>query len=709
MNKKRGKRNHHCGTTIDFVCGETPFARWNVDDFPTTKKKKKKKKKPFLSFFFRDDVNDVNDGDAKEDFEEAQGKMETRTSGAHIRLELTRTIADVQVRGLKNAHKWAAEQLCGLAPTTNEETGDVDEVASKREKETITFPVPIGDVPYRGGETSDATETRCTTTTNEGRDDPTYILAKSYFDLGEYRRCAHLLATSSPVSAHGKPLKTFLELYALFLAGETTRRDVANERAKGPTGAAGDREEGQKGNGTDLEDMGGDDFERNEGTSTSGPRVRGELVGRMANNPELDVVQSGLDEYEKHNNSTCAFICYLQALVFRERGRVDAAKVKFAESTRLYPTFWNAWQALVDLCDEDDVANLRLPRDHWCYQWFIAEFNLESQKNLDAMNQFVVVASTFPRSASILTKCAIAQYNLREFDEAEEMFERVIQVDPHRIEGIDAYSNILYVKEDFAKLAHLAHRISNTNKYTPETCCVIGNYYSLKQQHEKAVTYFLRALRLNRDYLSAWTLLGHEYTEMKNPKAAIEAYRCAVDINPKDYRAWYGLGQMYELISMHVYAVYYYQTAAKLRPNDSRMWCAIGACYESDGLRQPMGAIRVYQRAVECGDNEGIALGRLAKLHEKQKNWKAAAHYHLRNLERLKRETGSYAETQDSIDGLLFLAKYYKVAGKFGAAEEACSKLLDFQGPEKQTAKALLREIRSATTSDYVRNPISME
>ena len=51
---------------------------------------------------------------------------------------------------------------------------------------------------------------------------------------------------------------------------------------------------------------------------------------------------------------------------------------------------------------------------------------------------------------------ANAQYNLREFDEAEEMFERVIQVDPHRIEGIDAYSNILYVKEDFAKLAHLA-------------------------------------------------------------------------------------------------------------------------------------------------------------------------------------------------------------------------------------------------------------
>lgn len=33
--------------------------------------------------------------------------------------------------------------------------------------------------------------------------------------------------------------------------------------------------------------------------------------------------------------------------------------------------------------------------------------------------------------------------------------------------------------------------------------------------------YFRRALKLNRNYLSAWTLMGHEYVEMKNPPAAI--------------------------------------------------------------------------------------------------------------------------------------------------------------------------------------------
>lgn len=101
------------------------------------------------------------------------------------------------------------------------------------------------------------------------------------------------------------------------------------------------------------------------------------------------------------------------------------------------------------------------------------------------------------------------------------------------------------------------------DKYRPETCCVIGNYLSLKGRHERAVVYFRRALKLRRTYLSAWTLMGHEYVEMKNTPAAIEAYRNAVDICPTDYRAWYGLGQTYEILALPYYALYYYRQAPK--------------------------------------------------------------------------------------------------------------------------------------------------
>ena len=45
---------------------------------------------------------------------------------------------------------------------------------------------------------------------------------------------------------------------------------------------------------------------------------------------------------------------------------------------------------------------------------------------------------------------------------------------------MDIYSNILYVKEEYGPLSALAHRCAAADKYRPETCCVVGNYYSLR-------------------------------------------------------------------------------------------------------------------------------------------------------------------------------------------------------------------------------------
>lgn len=128
----------------------------------------------------------------------------------------------------------------------------------------------------------------------------------------------------------------------------------------------------------------------------------------------------------------------------------------------------------------------------------------------------------------------------KEFDEAEEMFDTIIQTDPYRLDDLDVYSNILYVMEKSSKLAYLAQLATRTDKFRVETCCIVGptiafvrswrvgNYYSLKSEHEKAVIYFRKALKVNRNYLAAWTLLGHEYLELKNTNAAVEAYRRAV-------------------------------------------------------------------------------------------------------------------------------------------------------------------------------------
>ena len=153
-------------------------------------------------------------------------------------------------------------------------------------------------------------------------------------------------------------------------------------------------------------------------------------------------------------------------------------------------------------------------------------------------------------------------------------------------------------------------------------------FAAVPEKSQKAVVYFRRALKLDRKYLSAWTLMGHEYVEMKNTPAAIDAYRRAVDINPRDYRAWYGLGQTYEILHMPYYSLYYYRRATQLRPQDARMWCAMGQCYESEQLGLREHAVRCYRRALDNNEGEGIALAKLAKLHQAMGDEGEAAEYH---------------------------------------------------------------------------------
>ncbi|KAM3068951.1 Anaphase-promoting complex subunit 8 [Clarireedia jacksonii] len=201
----------------------------------------------------------------------------------------------------------------------------------------------------------------------------------------------------------------------------------------------------------------------------------------------------------------------------------------------------------------------------------------------------------------------LLSYHTKDFVTADAHFSNLLALHPHRLDSLDHYSNILYVMNLRPKLSFLAHLCSSVDKFRPESCVVIGNYYSLLSSHEKAVQYFRRALTLDRSCLSAWTLMGHEYVELKNTHAAIESYRRAVDVNRRDYRAWYGLGQTYEVLEMHAYALWYYKRAAGLRPWDGKMWMAVGSCLQKMG--RDLEGIKALKRALLADSYYDVGVG----------------------------------------------------------------------------------------------------
>ncbi|XAR65418.1 hypothetical protein NMG60_11009544 [Bertholletia excelsa] len=559
----------------------------------------------------------------------------------NCRNELRTAIRQLSDRCLYSASKWAAEQLVGIeqdpvkfTPSHTRFQRESSSIRRRFRTSEITS-TPIAGVSY--------VPTPVLEEDNDAAESDFYLLAKSYFDCREYRRAAHMLRDQTSKKA------VFLRCYGLYLAGEKRKEEEMIE-LEGPLGKSD------------------------------------------ALNRELVSLERELSTLRK-NGSIDPFGLYLYGLVLKEKGSDNLARTVLVESVNSYPWNWNAWLELQFLCTTIELLNGLNLNNHWMKDFFLASAYQELRMHNESLAKYESLQGTFSFSNYIQAQIAKAQYSLREFEQVEVIFEELLINDPYRVEDMDMYSNVLYAKECFSALSYLAHRVFLTDKYRPESCCIIGNYYSLKGQHEKSVMYFRRALKLNKNYLSAWTLMGHEYVEMKNTPAAVDAYRRAVDINPCDYRAWYGLGQAYEMMGMPFYALHYFRKSVFLQPSDSRLWIAMAQCYETEQLRMLEDAIKCYRRAANCNDREAIALHQLAKLHSELGRLEEAAFYYKKDLDRMEDEE---REGPNMVEALLFLATYCKAQKRFEEAEVYCTRLLDYTGPERETAKNLLRGMRIA-------------
>lgn len=348
-----------------------------------------------------------------------------------------------------------------------------------------------------------------------------YMLAKACFDCREYDRAARILehCTSSKCC--------FLKWYARYISGEKKREEDSEV-------------------------------------------ILGPLDGDATINKQVILI---IDEIEEHFRTVAAavydpFLLYLYGVALIKHKCDKLAFEPLTRAVNIYPFNWAAWQELgrcVQNVDQLPFVLSQIPPTHVMSKMFEVSTSQELFQSTESV--FATLAqleNIFPSFLYLKIQRAMLCYHALEYDDSAKLFDHVVREDPHRLDDMDMYSNVLYVTEQRTKLAHLAQLAAATDKFRPETCCIIANYYSLKSEHEKAVVYYRRALTLNRSCLGAWTLMGHEYMELKNARAAIESYRRALGVSSKDARAWYGLGQAYEVIEMYYYSLFYYQRAAAL-------------------------------------------------------------------------------------------------------------------------------------------------
>ena len=155
----------------------------------------------------------------------------------------------------------------------------------------------------------------------------------------------------------------------------------------------------------------------------------------------------------------------------------DKGKDLLVRSLNSNPFNWSCWLALGELCEKPsnllDLANT-FPSSFGLQCWKIQVLNdLHASPDsvlpvLDAMTEVA------PKSRFLAIQRAVLYHNARDFDEAELLFEELQKYDPYLIDSMDLYSNVLYVRRNYAKLCDLAHAMSMTDRFRSETCICIG-------------------------------------------------------------------------------------------------------------------------------------------------------------------------------------------------------------------------------------------
>ncbi|KAI1437308.1 TPR-like protein [Xylaria sp. CBS 124048] len=513
---------------------------------------------------------------------------------SQLRSALQEAVVKCSERCLHQSAKWAAELLNSIP-----------------EAETSPDDSQLSDASTGYASTVLAPNTDPDEALLETRELSKYLLAKSLFDCREYDRCAAVFLPESTPSGIVSHKET----------GSTPKGKVKGKgKGKATAGSA------HPGNSLAIPQisqrslflalyakvLSGEKRKDEDAEMVMGPRDLG-----TCKNKQLTHVSRMLEAWFENRKTEDGDIVdgqgwleYLYGMVLAKDKNEELALYWLVRSVHLFPMNWGCWLEITSLITRVEDLNrvmARLPRNIVSFMFHIHTSLELYQHDANLANSLDQLLNIFPSSSFLLTCNALLSYHAKDLVTAEQNFSHLLSLHPYRLDSLDHYSNILYVMNARPKLAFLAHLCSNIDKFRPESCVVIGNYYSLLSLHEKAVQYFRRALTLDRTCLSAWTLMGHEYVELKNTHAAIESYRRAVDVNRRDYRAWYGLGQTYEVLEMHAYALWYYKKAAGLRPWDGKMWMAVGSCLQRMGRHQD--GIKALKRALladnyyEAGSN----------------------------------------------------------------------------------------------------------
>ena len=158
---------------------------------------------------------------------------------------------------------------------------------------------------------------------------------------------------------------------------------------------------------------------------------------------------------------------------------------------------------------------------------------------------------------------------------------------------------------------------------TAEQYYRIGNWYSERDQHAKAVAYYKAAIAKDSSYGEAFVNMGISLKQIGKFEESISAYNRAIELNKVENFVHLNLGLVHRAAGNHVAALASFNNYISLEPYETAGYANAGfACYELKDFNQA--ALNFEKLLVLEPENKGILL-QLARSHALMESYQKTA------------------------------------------------------------------------------------
>ncbi|KAL0224828.1 hypothetical protein RCL1_002740 [Eukaryota sp. TZLM3-RCL] len=409
------------------------------------------------------------------------------------------------------------------------------------------------------------------------------------------------------------------------------------------------------------------------------------------------------------------FNLFLLGLVFISLGQKKEALKCLVRVTELFPFFIEAWffieNCLTDfslISDSIDSFNFQ---DYSVYNLmkalFLCQLSVKTSCSVTVKSILTYLEPFFGNSPVFFEIQGRYHYCHRNFDLSRSYFDKLLSSFPFRLDGIDIYSNLLFISGENLSLKELSIKFQNCKSRNYFLSQVVqGNYYSLIGERKKAAELFLKAAVSNLKSPIPLILLGHELVELRCVEAAFSAYTAAFSRCIVDFRPLYSLGQLFEVIGLHTVALAYYQKALRLNPYDSRIYSAVGIVYWNVG--DYLKAEEYFSRSLEVNSNDLMIHFYLGLVYSRQNLIDSATYHFIKAITSPDSATThdvlALVDNSNSLD-IFQCVKWLINCQNYSQAEELLTPLLNLAEEISRDANALLTTISVQSDTCFSPSP----